>query len=458
LFLKRRKMISLLLFLLVGTFVGILGAHIPGYLFAINVFVISFLLVIFLIQTRANPDHKKFLITIFTTGFLLRVILSIVLYLVSLGFRYSDLKVGFQGFFVGDGWGYYHNGLMLKYLWDKGAFFSMNDFRVFFSLSKTVSAYDYFNGGVIWLMGESPFVFFFLNSLLGAVSVLLVYLIALQLTGEKFARYSAILYCFWPSLVLWSTQNLKEPVCDFAIYLGLLSLLVLLQRFSLWYILCSIISCYALMHIRPTMGVVMVLLFFIFYLILFIREKYKLLLACMAILIFMIAFPTIKEYFLNYTKYMFSSSDTNFNMEFLLERLNLYRYWRTERGSAILPGLQFTNLAGVLLFIPYGFVIVFLMPFPWQIGSALQVMAIPEMFVWYVMLPAAIRGIITCYKKNWDKVVLVLSYMFLMGIILGLVESNLGTLFRHRSSIFGLCLVFAGIGIHLRKKHAHSLS
>jgi hypothetical protein len=90
-------------------------------------------------------------------------------------------------------------------------------------------------------------------------------------------------------------------------------------------------------------------------------------------------------------------------------------------------------------------------PFPWQIGSVMQIMAAPETIVFYILFPVTLRGIFFAYKKRFNQSILLLSIIGGILIFLALVEGNSGTLFRHRFVAFNLLFIFTAIGLSLRR-------
>lgn len=69
-------------------------------------------------------------------------------------------------------------------------------------------------------MGVHPLHGVFLNVWIGAASGLLVYSTARRIGGTGAGRVAALFVAFWPSLLLWSTQLLKEQITAFFILLA----------------------------------------------------------------------------------------------------------------------------------------------------------------------------------------------------------------------------------------------
>ncbi|MCI0664546.1 MAG: hypothetical protein L0220_26090, partial [Acidobacteria bacterium] len=146
---------------------------------------------------------------------------QIKLFLIALGVRFAASIVVYEMGLVsvlGDedssGWAY---GLVLANGWDKQQLGLLSLPEIW------ASAYDKYHLGFHYLSG----LFFFvtgasarmpiaaMNCFFGALTVVLVYRIAIIL----FSRWSAVragwAACFFPSLIIWSAQTLKEPVVIF---------------------------------------------------------------------------------------------------------------------------------------------------------------------------------------------------------------------------------------------------
>ncbi len=445
----------LILFLVLGVIIGAVTAFAPELSFSVGIIFLG-LIAGFICIHVAAPEDINFLLTLFLLGYALRILLAVFFYFLALPFGYCESSLGFEGFFVQDGYGYYHNGLLLNRFWESGFFPDISTFKAAYSLSRTANMYDYFNGVVIWLGGKTPLALFFLNALFDSLSVILIYLIAFRMCAQKkIGRYAAALYCFWPSIILWSTQNLKEPMCGFFIYLALFSLIPLLYKFSPWRILCLISSIYVVSQIRLIFAVILSIVLCVFYLLFIYRSRRKALLIIGSAALGLAAF-----YLMSKESSVFSriirvvlntegGGDTNF----LLKVLSQYRKFRATGGSSVFPGLEYTSLPKLLCFIPVGIGIVLFMPFPWQMGSVMQLMSAPETIVWYFLFPFTLWGFLFCARTWKPQTILFTAYVILVAIALGIIEGNLGTIFRHRTVIFGVCLIFTSVGLHLRRPH-----
>jgi hypothetical protein len=93
-------------------------------------------------------------------------------------------------------------------------------------------------------------------------------------------------------------------------------------------------------------------------------------------------------------------------------------------------------------YLPFGLAFALFAPFPGSGTRAQDLLPIPEMLVWYVLLIAA--GItLWRWRQRWR--VLAPTVLFVAGTVLifALVEGNVGTLYRHRAMVIPFVALLA---------------
>src|SRR6185436_1364715 len=97
-----------------------------------------------------------------------------------------------------------------------------------------------------------------INSVFGAATAVVIYLCANQVfQNSKVARIAGIAVAFYPSLVLWSAQGLKDGPVVLCLAMAILATLRLGEKLTLKYILVLILALIALIALR----------FYVFYMI-----------------------------------------------------------------------------------------------------------------------------------------------------------------------------------------------
>jgi len=120
-------------------------------------------------------------------------------------------------------------------------------------------------------------------------------------------------------------------------------------------------------------------------------------------------------------------------------------------ASAYHGDADVSTASGALRFLPVGVGYFLLAPAPWQLLNARHVLTLPEMLLWYALLPSVVLGIATSLRERFAVALPVASFSLLVTVSYALVEGNLGTAYRHRAQVLVLFLVFAGVGLEARR-------
>ena len=89
-------------------------------------------------------------------------------------------------------------------------------------------------------------------------------------------------------------------------------------------------------------------------------------------------------------------------------------------------------------------------PFPWQIDSKIQLMAYPQIILFYFSLPFIIYGFYRGLKVSRTATLVISLYVVILFSVFALVEGNVGAVFRHRDMATPFLLIYFGGG--MRKK------
>src|SRR5260370_3118290 len=99
----------------------------------------------------------------------------------------------------------------------------------------------------------------YVNCVLGAATEPVVYLIALEtVPNKRMARICALLSAFFPSMVLWSAQGLKDGPIVFLLAVSMLATLKLGEKLNVKYLVALVLALCALLTLR----------FYVFYIVL----------------------------------------------------------------------------------------------------------------------------------------------------------------------------------------------
>lgn len=438
-------------FLFIIAAIFILQALVPMNMFAPIVVILAGLMIgIFIINFSQPQQDDKFLIKLFIYSYISRIAVAFMLHMITLDWKYiGGVSRGFNGFFIGDGWGYNMNGWTIATRLSHGLSIEESVIRTM-SASSTLHAYDYINGFVYLLVGKSPLTMFFLNCFLGAITSVFIYLIVILIFEKKVAKLAAALTAFWPSLFLWSTQNLKEPLTIFFVVMFFWGFISFLKKFNPIYLLIVFLSTYLLAKFR--MPIAQILVVSVFLHLVFLSSKIikhgRIIIIAIILLIglFYMGLGSAKiSFFDPFGGNKFLAAD-------FFGKIDLIRGGHAYSNLAVLPDYRIKNLPTLIAYMPIGLFVLFFSPFPWQLFSTSQILAVPEMLIWYGALFYLVKGILLAMKEKLNYVFSILVFILLTALLLAIAEGNIGTLFRHRGIIFEFLFIFTALGLVTSRK------
>lgn len=391
----------------------------PALVFFIGLF-IGILFFIF-----SEKEDRNFLMGLFFIAFFIRITASVFLY--NIAFLFNNKNP-----LLGDAYGYSETGYSILKLWQNGIrnIDKIMEGLVSVSVSGNLSSYDFWNAIVYFVTGKSPLSVIFINCLAYSLTIFLIFYITKQISSRKPAMVAAFLTAFWPSTFVWSIQNLKEPLSIFLLAVLIWAILQLKIKFRLHLVFLIILSSIALKELRFAFFFMFYAVIFPLSLTLFLWKKSRILFILLMAIIGLAIAIIIKHY--------------NFP---LIEYIVTTRNYRAYGSTAFLSDLDITDPSKFMFFVPVTILFAWLAPFPWQTGSISQITAIPEMLLYYLLLPAMFLGWGFIMRHKTTEGGIIIVYIFIMMLVLAFVEGNIGTLFRHRAMVLPFMFVLIGIGL-----------
>ncbi len=379
-----------------------------------------------MIGLALSGTANRFLTALFLLLFAAQVAFSLVVYNMVFVQRGTGL--------LGDGWSYSESGYSILTMWCGGMrnIDAITEHMMKISTSGNLGSYDFWNAIVYYFTGKSPLSLIFINCLASSLAVIVIYHIAKELYNERAARIAALLTAFWPSLFMWSIQNLKEPLSIFLTALLVWVLLKLKSHFRFYLLVLALLASYALKELRLISFLAFYAIILPLSLILTLWKKHKLFFitlvfvagACLVIAI-----------------------QNHLHHGSLLGFLHYARSTRAYGNTAFLSSFDISSPGKFTVFAPIALVFAWLAPFPWQIANMSQISAIPEMIVYYLLLPSMFAGWGYIIKHKIREGGIIVVYIFVMMLVLAFLEGNIGTLFRHRAMVLPFMFILIGIGV-----------
>ncbi len=305
------------------------------------------------------------------------------------------------------------------------------------------------------VLGAKPLCVSLLNSWYLSCTAILVFLIIRRSTDDiRSARRGTALILFWPSLVLWSTQLLKESFLLFLILAAFhfifryweradakrVGTILSLAAVSLSVFLLSIMRGYIGAGFAAATG----FLFMVTAIRRFCgRPGNKL--SRFAPLFLAVCLPVWIGIFFSSKEmlgYLNPSSPKTMIRELpgylgLLREGILYQSGATTMD----PGIRIKNLADLISYAPRGLTLLFFAPFPWEwtgknSAKSLQLLAGMEAFLMILFIPAMAKCGAALFQKRGVNNLYLFFFILLIAIPLSVAVPNLGTLFRLRLQLF----------------------
>ncbi|HKR02229.1 MAG TPA: glycosyltransferase family 39 protein [Pyrinomonadaceae bacterium] len=388
-----------------------------------------------LIVSQVKTD-KTFLVRIFVGGLLVRMFIGLLIFHFSL-----------QDFFGGDALTYDALGLAKLQAWN-GDRYAQSFVALFGGEDGGGGGWGmlYLVASVYGMIGRNMLAIQFVNAVVGAATAPVIFLCARHIFRNlRVARIAAIFVAFYPSLVLWSSQGLKDGPIVFLLAVSMLATLRLGEQFNVKYLAILSCSLFALLSLR----------FYIFYI--------ALAAIVTAFIIGMRAVTAqslLRQVIIIVTLVLALTSlgVTRFAGSQLGQYADLSRIQRsradasTSAQSGFAKDIDVSTASGALTAIPIGTIYLLFAPFPWQLASLRQSITLPEMLIWWASFPAMVLGIWFAIKYRFRQVLPILVFTFMLTIAYSLFQGNVGTAYRQRAQLLVFYFIFVAVGFVLLKE------
>src|SRR5882672_1364396 len=376
-----------------------------------------------------------FLLRLFVAGLLARMIVGAAIYI----FRGQD-------FFGGDALTYDYYGLaqLQGWLGDKYSLATANQFVQ--SGEGSGWGMVYLVAAVYGLVGRNLLAVQLMNSVFGAATAVIIFLCAQQVfQNSRVARMAGIAVAFYPSLVLWSAQGLKDGPIVFLLALAILCTLKLGEKLAIKYIAILVLALLGLIALR----------FYVFYMIsVAIVGAFVIGMQQVTATSFARQFTAIILLGLALT-YIGVTRSATVNCERYGNLANLQRS-RSDLARSAESGfgrdVDVSSTSGALSTIPMEVIYLLFAPFPWQITSVRQSITLPEMVIWWASFPLLVLGLWFTIKYRLRMISPILIFTVMLTLAYSVFQGNVGTAYRQRAQLLVFYFIFVAVGFVLVKE------
>jgi hypothetical protein len=119
----------------------------------------------------------------------------------------------------------------------------------------------------------------------------------------------------------------------------------------------------------------------------------------------------------------------------------------TSASSGFGSDIDISTPAGALTSLPTAAATFLIGPFPWQFSGGRQLVALPDVVVWWLLLPSLWRGLRTAGRRIGRGVLIVVLPAMMTTALLALVVGNLGTVVRERAQVSIMLIPLLALGL-----------
>ena len=391
-------------------------------------FCLPFVLAVVFSIKRIDGD-REFLTKLFIAAFLVRTIVATLI-------PAFDLQI----FFGEDAIAHEFHGLQLFRYWGGLITYpvQLNDWNRPWGLHLLIAS-------VYSLIGRNPLAISFISSMLGSLTAVFIYLCTITIFRNKYAgRAAALMVAFFPAMIIWSAQILKDGFVVFFVVLAIYALIRLQDQFD-WRHFCVLaFALVAVFSIR----------FYIFYFATFATVctfvfgsqrvvanniRWLLILGVVTIIAAYSGVMTVGR----------EQVERMSNLESIqYSRSSLSR----EAASGYGSDTDIRTASGAAIALPLGLANLIMAPFPWQFSSIRSLLTLPEMIVWWALIPALFVGIKFTFRNKFRAAIPIILFTVTLTAAYALFQTNVGTAYRQRTQIQVFLFVFMAAGLTVLKE------
>jgi hypothetical protein len=390
-----------------------------------------------LLLSKGAGEQRSFLLKVFVGGLLIRMAVGVVIN----GFE-------LQEFFGGDALTYDYLGGHLLQTW-------RSDLPMMPELKQWVVAGGwgmvYLVAAIYGLVGRNMLAVQFFNAVVGAATAPVVFLCARHIfQNVRVSKVAALSVAFYPSLVLWSSQGLKDGPIVFLLTLSMLATLKLGEHLSVRYVVTLLLSMFAILSLR----------FYIFYMlaaavcgafVIGMRPQTTQSIARQLAIVLVLG---IGLTYLGVLRTAGAQYELFGGMDVVQRsRADLAR----SANSGFAADVDVSTASGALSVVPMGMAYLLFAPFPWQLASLRQSITLPEMIAWWAAFPLLVLGVWFTLSYRLRQALPILMFTTMLTLAYSIFQGNVGTAYRQRSQILVFYFIFVAVGAVLLKERHEEL-
>jgi hypothetical protein len=384
---------------------------------------------------KIDARQRSFILRVFVAAILVRVAVGTLIY----AFRLQD-------FFGGDALTYDLFGNSVMSSWHSGT-----------PVTQEVNDWARAGGGwgmiymvaaIYYVTGQNMLAVQFVNAVIGAATAPIIFLCARHIFQNlRVAKLSTICVAFYPSIVLWSSQGLKDGPIVFLLALAMLTTLRLGERLNVRYVALLVLA----------MGAIITMRFYIFYMLTaavvgaFVIGMRPVTSQSLVRQFAIVLFLGIGLTYLGVIRTAGAQVEMYGNLQAVQRSRSDLAH---SANSGFGQDVDVSTASGALSAMPVGMTYLLFAPFPWQVASLRQSITLPEMIVWWASFPLLVLGVWFTLRYRMRQALPILIFTTMLTLAYSIFQGNVGTAYRQRSQILVFYFIFVAVGaILLKERH-----
>lgn len=387
-----------------------------------------------IILFRRATDEKDFITGLFLGALAVRLAFGLMVHVFD-----------WREFFGGDAQTYDSNGSLILNSWFSSVGGESSALRRATSTDMPGWGMNYLVAFLYMIFGRNILAAQSFCAVVGAATAPMVYFCSQKIfTNKRVSKAAAIGIAFFPSFIIWSSQLMKDGLIIFLLAAAITMVLVLQEKFNYAALLLLIFALFGILSLR----------FYIFYMVAisvvgsFVigqSSNSASMFRRMAVLILMGMALTYLGVIRN--------ASSNFEQYADLERIQRSRQdLQQSAQSGFGEDVDVSTTEGAITAIPIGLTYLMLAPFPWQVTNLRQLITLPEVLLWWAMIPFMCMGIWYAIRHRLRNAFPILFFSLMLTLAYSIFQGNVGTAYRQRTQIQVFLFIFIAVGFALYKE------
>ena len=387
-----------------------------------------------LLAFRRFSAEREFLTTIFLAALLVRLAFGIFIHIFEL-----------REFFGGDATTYDFRGWRLVEYWTGQV--TSDDLVVQQAWSTAGPGWgmNYLVAGLYYVLGRNIFAAQSFCAVFGAATAPMIYFCSVKMfSNRRAAKIAAVAIAFFPSFIIWSSQLMKDGLIIFLLVLAMTMVLQLQEKFNYAALLLLVFSMFGILSLR----------FYIFYMVaIAVAGSF---IVGLSTSVQSIARRTVALILIGLSlTYLgvIRNASVDFERYGNLERIQNSREDLSRAESGFGEDIDVSTIGGAISVLPIGFAYLMFAPFPWEVTNFRQAITLPEVLLWWAMIPLLIAGLWYAIRHRLRSSIPVLIFSLMLTLAYSIFQGNVGTAYRQRTQIQVFLFIFIAVGWALFKEN-----